>query len=129
MELSPTDRLLLRRTADQIRRRGRGNAPDKGRRKNANYKWSWAELHAKFTARVQLTAKGCWRWTGAFARGYGYLVYGSRQDHAGKQPRIQAHRLSYTKFVGPIPKDAYIGQVCNNKGCVNPDHLYLWRKS
>ena len=35
------------------------------------------------------------------------------------------HRLIYTFVQGEIPQGMVIGHSCNNKGCINPHHLYL----
>ena len=59
----------------------------------------------------------CWNWTGCLAgKGYGYAWY------CGKH--ISAHRLSWTIKNGLIPEDMQILHKCDNKKCVNPDHLY-----
>lgn len=61
---------------------------------------------------------GCWNWIGRL-HGYkhGYAVFCIRQD------RHQAHRWSYERFIGPIPKDLQIDHLCKNTKCVNPKHL------
>lgn len=63
---------------------------------------------------------GCWIWTAATCGG------GSdRPTFRLSRPRRQvlAHRFSYETFVGPIPEGLTVDHQCNNKYCVNPDHL------
>lgn len=58
----------------------------------------------------------CWIWT-AFKdhTGYGRFRVGDRVR--------QAHRISYTLLVGPIPEGLEIDHLCRVKACVNPKHL------
>lgn len=58
----------------------------------------------------------CWEWKGA-KRGYGYPVI--KIDNRS----VAAHRVSYEMFVGSIPIDYEIDHLCNNRICVNPNHL------
>jgi hypothetical protein len=65
-----------------------------------------------FMKKIEKTDK-CWLWKGQVNKaGYG--------RHCCKY----AHRLSYIYHIGEIPMDKIICHKCNNKLCVNPDHLY-----
>lgn len=65
--------------------------------------------------------EGCIEWNGCLsADGYGRIY------HAGKH--FRAHVLAYRIFVGEIPDGMLVLHdplVCNNRKCVNIDHLRL----
>lgn len=46
-----------------------------------------------------------------------------KAKHGGKLWRL--NRLIFTFVNGKIPEGKVIGHSCNNKGCINPSHLYL----
>ncbi len=74
-------------------------------------------LTQRFLAKFKVQP-GCWEWTGAKRKGYGCLREG------GKGSRLlDAHRLSYQLFVGPIPEGYDLHHRCENPGCVRPSHL------
>lgn len=78
------------------------------------------ELREYIEARsIPVPFVGCWMWL----RSFGSHGYGSA--HRPRGDNTVAHRVSFEAFKGPIPDGMLVQHSCDNKWCVNPDHLSL----
>jgi hypothetical protein len=76
----------------------------------------------RLLTKYRITPSGCWEWTGGTNQyGYGLIAL----TVSGRRTSRATHRHQWICAHGPIPPGQHVMHTCDNRLCINLDHLRL----
>ncbi len=76
------------------------------------------DLKQKLLDNISQAPNGCWIWERCYgSHGYGQITFQTKS--------MTTHTASYKVHKGDVPTGMFVLHNCGNRGCINPEHLYL----